>query len=202
MSRRNAKFLAICGAEGDRPGSPESRGTQSVRESREPALWYGGASQGLSWPISTDHSRILPAHIEFDMSIDITLRLPEPLVENAERFGRATQRGLEAVLAEALEMIWPTLGSPAEDPIPPVSSLSDAEVLELADSEMDAAQNERLGELQKRGKASGLAHAERLELMALLQIYQLGQLRKSEGLAEAVRRGLLRLGRSAVGGKF
>lgn len=125
------------------------------------------------------------------MSIEITLRLPEPLVEHAKRFGKATQRGLEAVLVEALEMIWPTLGiSSGEDPFPPVSSLSDQEVLALADSEMDEAQNERLGELQTRGKASGLTNPERLELMALMQIYQLGQLRKSEGLAEAVRRGL------------
>jgi len=125
------------------------------------------------------------------MSLEITLRLPEPLVENAKRFGRATQRNLEAVLAEALEMIWPTLGIPAdEDPFPPVSSLSDEAVLALADSEMDEAQNDRLGELQARGKDSGLINPERLELMALMQIYQMGQLRKSEGLAEAVRRGL------------
>jgi len=35
-----------------------------------------------------------------------------------------------------------------------------------------------------------LSVAERYELLALLQIYQLGQLRKSEALAETVQRGL------------
>jgi hypothetical protein len=35
-----------------------------------------------------------------------------------------------------------------------------------------------------------LSVAERYELLALLQIYQLGQLRKSGALAEAVQRGL------------
>ena len=55
---------------------------------------------------------------------------------------------------------------------------------------MDAAQNQRLGALQAKGKAEGLSAAERYELLALLQIYQLGQLRKSEALAEAVQRGL------------
>ena len=73
---------------------------------------------------------------------------------------------------------------------PPVATLSDAEVTQLADAKMDAAQNQRLGALQAKGKAEGLSAAERYELLALLQIYQLGQLRKSEALAEAVQRGL------------
>ena len=125
------------------------------------------------------------------MSVKITLKLPEPLVKNAERYGQVTHRALETVLAEALEMMWPSLGNLSEDdPFPSVSHLSDIEVLELADSKMDAAQNERLADLQTRGKTGGLTLAERLELAALLQIYQLGQLRKSEGLSEAVQRGL------------
>ena len=55
---------------------------------------------------------------------------------------------------------------------------------------MDDLQNQRLGDLQAKRKATGLTEAERYELLALLQIYQLGQLRKSEALAEAVLRGL------------
>ena len=73
---------------------------------------------------------------------------------------------------------------------PPVSNLSNAEVLELADAKMNPFQNRRLGELQAKGKGSGLTIDERYELMALMQICQLGQLRKSEALAEAVRRQL------------
>ncbi|MCI0698804.1 hypothetical protein L0337_43235 [candidate division KSB1 bacterium] len=125
------------------------------------------------------------------MAIAITLSLPEGIVEHAKRFGWATQRDVEAVLIDALEMIWPTLGSlPDTDLHPPVSSLADAEVLALADAKMDPFQNERLGALQAKGKTSGLTPDERYELLALMQIYQLGQLRKSEALAEAVRRGL------------
>jgi hypothetical protein len=125
------------------------------------------------------------------MAIAITLSLPEGIIEHAKRFGWATQRDVEAVLIDALEMIWPTLGSlPDTDLHPPVSSLADAEVLALADAKMDPIQNERLGTLQAKGKTSGLTPDERYELLALMQIYQLGQLRKSEALAEAVRRGL------------
>ena len=72
----------------------------------------------------------------------------------------------------------------------PVSELSDEAVSVLAEVRMDEAQSQRLGELQAQGKTVGLSELERYELLALLQISQLGQLRKSEALAEAVQRGL------------
>ena len=123
------------------------------------------------------------------MTVQVTLTLPEGLVEHAKRFGQATQRDVGEVLADALEMMWASIGAWPELE-PPVSSLSDEEVLVVADAKMDEAQNERLSELQKRGKADTLTETERAELLALLHIYQIGQLRKSEALAEAVRRGL------------
>jgi hypothetical protein len=123
------------------------------------------------------------------MSVKVTLNLPESLVEHAKRFGEATQRDVGQVLAEALEMMWATIGTTPEME-PPVAILPDNEVLALANSKMDSAQNERLGELQAKGKAQGLTETERAELLALLHIYQTGQLRKSEALAEAVRRRL------------
>jgi hypothetical protein len=125
------------------------------------------------------------------MAVEVTLTLPENLVEYAKLLGGATQRDVAAILADALEMLLPTLENlPEGSSNPSVSSLSDAEVLALGNSKMDAVQNQRLGELQQRGKTAGLTEAERYELLALLQIYQLGQLRKSEALAEAVQRGL------------
>jgi hypothetical protein len=125
------------------------------------------------------------------MAVEVTLTLPDNLVEYAKRLGDATQRDVAAILADALEMLLPTWENlPESSSYPSVSSLSDTEVLILADSKMDAVQNQRLGELQQQGKTTGLTEAERYELLALLQIYQLGQLRKSEALAEAVQRGL------------
>lgn len=125
------------------------------------------------------------------MSVEITLKLPETLVEHAKRFGEATQRDVGQVLAEALEMMWSTVDISSELE-PPVSALSDDEVLVLVASKMDTVQNERLGDLQTRGKTQELTESERAELLALLHTYQVGQLRKAEGLAEAVRRGLLK----------
>jgi hypothetical protein len=123
------------------------------------------------------------------MSDEVTLHLPEHLVEHAKRLGEATQRDVGQVLADTLEMMWATIGTgPELEPL--ISTLTDEGVLALADAKMDPMQNERLAELQTRGKADRLTEAERVELLSLLHLYQVGQLRKSQGLAEAVQRGL------------
>jgi len=125
------------------------------------------------------------------MSVEITLNLPENLVEHAKQLSIATRRDLNAVLSDALTMLWPTVdGSLDLAGTPPIAELSDSQVLAIAASKMDEVQNQRLGHLQQKGKVAGLSDAERYELLALLQIYQLGQLRKSQALAEAVQRGL------------
>ena len=124
------------------------------------------------------------------MNVQVTLSLPNNLFEHARDLGNATKRDTAEVLADALEMMWPTLpDSPAAN-LPAITSLSNEDVLALAEMKLDEAQNRRLGELQTKGKQSALSEVERFELLSLLQIYQLGQLRKSEALAEAVRRGL------------
>jgi hypothetical protein len=123
------------------------------------------------------------------MSVEVTLYLPEHLVEHAKRLGEATHRDVGQVLADALAMIWATIGTGPELEAP-VSTLADEDVLALADAKMDPVQNDRLAELQTRGKADGLTEAERVELLSMLHLYQVGQLRKSAGLAEAVQRGL------------
>jgi hypothetical protein len=121
---------------------------------------------------------------------EVTLNLPDPLIAHAQKLGLATQRNLNTVLTDTLAMLWLTLEEIPGTSEPPVSKLSNNAVLELADAKMNEAQNQRLGDLQAKGKAAGLTNAERYELLALLQIYQLGQLRKSEALAEAIRRRL------------
>jgi hypothetical protein len=121
----------------------------------------------------------------------ITINLPNNLVESAQCLGQATARELSQVLIDTLEIVLPTfnnlstIGNYTE-----ISHFSDAEVIELANLKMDAVQNQRLGELQAKGKNTGLTEAEGYELSVLISIYQMGQLRKSMALAEAVERGL------------
>jgi hypothetical protein len=121
---------------------------------------------------------------------EVTLNLPEPLLAHAKKLGQATQRNVDVVLTDTLEMLWLTLEETPNLAETSISELPDDAVLKLANAKMNESQNQRLGDLQAKGKAAGLTDAERYELLALLQIYQLGQLRKSEALAEAFHRGL------------
>lgn len=123
--------------------------------------------------------------------MEVIFTLPNNLIKQAQSFGRVTKRNVETVLADTLEMMWPAWEALLNrGDYPEIETLSDEEVGTLADSKMDATQNERLGELQVRGKTEGLTASEQFELLILMHLYQIGQLRKSEGLAEAVRRGL------------
>ncbi|MBE9113583.1 hypothetical protein IQ273_29865 [Nodosilinea sp. LEGE 07298] len=126
------------------------------------------------------------------MTVEVTLQLSEGLVEEAQRLCSATSKDATTVLTEALEQLWPTLENFSEEAFfSEIAQLADPDVLQLATGKMQETQNARLGELQAAGKATGLTEPERYELLALLQIYQLGQLRKSEAIAEAVKRDLL-----------
>jgi hypothetical protein len=125
------------------------------------------------------------------MTIPITINLPESLAASVERLGEATAREISDVLLDTLEIVLPTLDNLLEMSIhSQIADVSDQEVLELANLKMDVFQNQRLGELQAKGKNTGLTAGERYELLILMSLYQMGQLRKSEGLAEAVKRGI------------
>jgi hypothetical protein len=125
------------------------------------------------------------------MTIPIVINLPESLAASVQRLGEATAREISDVLLDTLEIVLPTLDNLPEMSINSnIPDISDEEVLELANLKMDVVQNQRLGELQAKGKNTGLTAGERYELLILISLYQMGQLRKSEGLAEAVKRGI------------
>ena len=125
------------------------------------------------------------------MTIPITINLPESLAASVQRLGEATAREISDVLLDTLEIVLPTLDNLSEMSINSnIPDISDQEVLELANLKIDVVQNQRLGELQAKGKNTGLTAGERYELLILMSLYQMGQLRKSEGLAEAVKRGI------------
>jgi hypothetical protein len=123
--------------------------------------------------------------------VEITLQLSEQLLEQAQAVSLANHTDVAAVLTQALESICLSLESlPDNNLYTPIPQLSDEAVMALADLKMDVTQNQRLGDLQVQGKLRSLTPSEQYELLALMQIYRLGQLRKSEALAEAFQRGL------------
>ena len=123
------------------------------------------------------------------MSTQITLTLPAETYRRAVRLARLTGRDIAEVLADTLDISLSPLGTEfATGKL--VSELSDSEVLAAADSQMETAQDRRFSELLDNQQAGQLSSEERSELLALMQIYQEGLLRKAQALNEAVQRGL------------
>jgi hypothetical protein len=123
------------------------------------------------------------------MGTQVTVTLPDDTCRRAEYLARLTGRDIADVLAETLDLSLQPLGvQHAADQ--PVAELSDADVLAIADSEMDPAQEGRFRELLEKQQAGPLTQEDRAALLALMQVYQEGLLRKAQALHEAVQRGL------------
>lgn len=124
------------------------------------------------------------------MSTQITITLPDEIYQRAELFARLANRDVASVLADTIQLSIPLVRPNILD-LEPISDLSDEQVFALTELQMEPDQDARLSELLDRQQAGLLAEDERLELQALMQIYQEGLLRKATALSEAVKRGLM-----------
>jgi hypothetical protein len=125
------------------------------------------------------------------MSTQITITLPDEVYQRAERFARLANRDIASVLADTIQLSMPSIRADALN-LEPISDLSDQQVLALTELQMESEQDTRLSELLDRQQAGHLIEDERLELQALMQIYQEGLLRKATALSEAVKRELIK----------
>ncbi len=123
------------------------------------------------------------------MSAQITVTLPEEVLQRAELWAQRAGRSVADLLAETIEVSLRPLGPPA-DGQRPLTTWSDDEVLKAADGGLTAVADQRLSDLLDRQQAGLLTETERAELSALMHLYQQGLLRKAQALREAVRRGL------------
>ena len=126
---------------------------------------------------------------EFAMSTQVVLTLSDDLYERAKQWAALTRRDVGQTLTDALEIVLTPLPElPAGEP--PVTAMSDAEVMALAQAQMVAPQGKRLDQLLAKQREDELTAPEQSELLALMQEYHRRWIRQSEALAEAVRRGL------------
>ncbi len=123
------------------------------------------------------------------MSTQVTVTLPDDVLQRAELWAQHTNRPVADFLAETIELSLRPLGVPPNGH-GPVETWSDEEVLVAADAGMPPKEDHRLSDLLYCQQAGTLTDAERAELTALMQVYQEGLLRKARALREAVRRGL------------
>ncbi|MEZ4680127.1 MAG: hypothetical protein R2932_38500 [Caldilineaceae bacterium] len=123
------------------------------------------------------------------MSKEITLTIPDELLQNAESWSNLTHRNLNETLTDALKIVLTPIHSDRSME-QQVISLSNEEVLALTKVQMDESQGKRLNKLLEKQQEGTLEAEDHLALMALMQIYNQLWLRQAEALAEAVKRGI------------
>lgn len=124
------------------------------------------------------------------MTIAVTIHLPDDLYQRAERFARLSNRDLASVITDTVQSLLPPMSNYI-DTLQPIETLSDQEVLILANSKMTPDQDSRMSFLLAHQRENKLIEGEAEELQALMQIYQEGWLRQTTALVQAIERGLM-----------
>lgn len=124
------------------------------------------------------------------MSVSVLVHLPDNTYHRAESLARLTSRNVADVLADTIEYSLPSVTIDSEYH-PEMADLTDDDILARAEYEMEPAEDQRLSFLLSQQQDGSFAEKDRMELTALMQLYQEGLLRKAQALAEAVRRGLM-----------
>jgi hypothetical protein len=123
------------------------------------------------------------------MSAQITVTLPEDVLQRAEMLAERMGQPVADLLADTIEVALRPLGGENNDNAS-MQTWSDDQVIAMADEELPSDEDRRLSELLDRQQAGVLVNGEKPELSALIERYQDGLLRKAHAWREAVRRGL------------
>ena len=123
------------------------------------------------------------------MNTQVVLNLPEDTYQRAAQFAAYSMRDLTEVIASTLATALPS--SDVISQLNGISKLPNGEVLALTKLRMEPAADRRLSELLDHQQAGALDDRDCAELAALMRIYEIGLLRQSQALAEAVERKLI-----------
>lgn len=121
--------------------------------------------------------------------MEISVKLPNNLYEDVSHLARAKKKSMAEIIKNAVRKAVIEESQTLERPL---ADCSDEEVLALANMKMSAAENRRMSELLDRQREEKITPLERNELDVLFRVYQVGNFRKAQGIAEAVRRGLIK----------
>jgi len=119
--------------------------------------------------------------------MQLTITIPDRLASRVEAWAAFTEQAIPDMVETALDVVLP----PLPEPEPPVSSLSDEQLLELARVQMDPQLGERLTYLQRKQRNEELTPIEMQDLLRLMQRYNTLWVRQSQALALAVQRELM-----------
>ena len=115
------------------------------------------------------------------MSDTVTLQLPSEVARRVKEVADRTHRRPEDILIEWLDRAAADL---------PVEVLSDDEILDLCDSQLDSSGQAELSQLLVSNREGVLSEVERDRLEKLMRSYRHGLVRKAQAWKVAVERGL------------
>jgi hypothetical protein len=121
------------------------------------------------------------------MSANITLTLPETVLERAQLWAEHSGQPIADFLTETIELSLAPMGHAP----PPMTEWADEDVLSATRMQLPSEDDQRLTELLDCQREGCLSESEAAELRRLMLLYQEGLLRKAMALREAVRRNLL-----------
>lgn len=121
--------------------------------------------------------------------MEVTLALPDELLQRVGTVAKRSGRKVEEVLSDAIWLSFAGAGDAAGDDRP-WEERSDQEVLACCEQTMEETDDRHLSKLLAAQNAGELSAADRGRLMALMQQYEDRLLLKAEALKEAVKRGL------------
>jgi hypothetical protein len=119
------------------------------------------------------------------MAINITL--PDMIVARIQKLADASEQDFEDILLRMTRLSTQLLPELDTAEIP---AMDDEQVLALVSSRMDIYQEVWLQDLLEKNGEGELTSEEKIDLHVLLGIYDAGNLRKAQAIAEAVKRGL------------
>ncbi len=124
------------------------------------------------------------------MPVPVTINFPDELYDRARRFAHLANRDIESIITDTMLSSLPRMESYIDD-LPAIEILPNDDLLIVANSQMPEQQDSRMSDLLAKQRENELLGGDTEELAMLMQVYQEGWLRKTAGLVEAVKRGLM-----------
>lgn len=121
--------------------------------------------------------------------MEISLKLSNNLYQGVSHLAKTKKKSVATFIKDAVQK---AVVEESEMQERPLAHCSDDEVLALAKMKMSEAENKRMSGLSDKIREETITPLERNEFEALFRVYQVGNLRKAQGIAEAVRRGLIK----------
>lgn len=122
--------------------------------------------------------------------MEISVKLPNNLYQGVSHLAKTKKKSVGEIIKNAVKKV---LAEESETLERPLAGCSDEDVLAIANMKMSETENARMSELLDKQREETITSLERNELDALFRVFQFGNLRKAQGIYEAVQRDLIKV---------